>query len=61
MLLSYLIKKEDDWYVARCLEVDVTTQGKTIEEAKTNLREAVELYIESFGDEMPQYISFERQ
>ena len=47
--LSALITKEDDWYVARCVELDVTSQGKTLEEARANLKEAVELYIESFG------------
>ena len=46
---SVLITKEKNWYVARCPELDVTSQGKTIEKAKDNLREAVELYIESFG------------
>lgn len=46
-----VITKEDDWYIARCLEVPVTTQGKTIEEAQANLREAVELYLESFQDD----------
>lgn len=48
---SVLITKEKNWYVARCPELDVTSQGKTIEKAKVNLREAVELYIESFGIE----------
>ena len=43
--LSVLITKEKNWYVARCPELDVTSQGKTIEKEK-NLREAVELYIE---------------
>lgn len=52
--LSALIKREDDWYVARCVELDVTSQGRTFEEARENLREAVELYIESFGtDSLP--------
>jgi predicted RNase H-like HicB family nuclease len=46
---SVLITKERNWYVARCPELDVTSQGKTIEKAKENLREAVELYVESFG------------
>jgi hypothetical protein len=36
---------EEDWYVAQCLEVDVASQGRTIEEALSNLREAVELYL----------------
>ena len=44
-----VINKEDDWYVAHCVELGVVSQGKTIEEAQSNLKEAVELYIESFG------------
>jgi len=35
--------------VAHCVELGVVSQGKTIEEAKANLKEAVELYLESFG------------
>ena len=49
--LTAVIAKEEKWYVARCLELGVVSQGKTIEEAQANLREAVELYIESFGQE----------
>lgn len=41
-----VIKKEGKWFVARSLELGVTTQGRTIEEAKKNLQEAVELYLE---------------
>lgn len=48
---SVLINKEDDFYVAHCPEVDVTSQGHSLEEAEINLREAIELYIESFGIE----------
>ena len=52
---SVLITKEKNWYVARCPELDVTSQGKTIEKAKENLKEAVELYIESFGlEDLPR-------
>lgn len=46
-----IITKEQNWYVAYCLELGVVSQGKTIEEAKASLKEAVELYIESFGTE----------
>jgi predicted RNase H-like HicB family nuclease len=46
-----VIAKEEKWYVAHCLELGVVSQGKSIEEAKGNLKEAVELYLESFGDE----------
>ena len=45
------IKKEDKFFVARCPELDVTSQGKTLEEAHANIKEAIELYIESFGTE----------
>jgi len=43
-----VITKENKWYVAHCIELDVVSQGKTIEKAKKNLKEAVELYLESF-------------
>ena len=46
-----IITKEKNWFVARCLELGVVSQGKTIEDAQANLQEAVELYLESFGDE----------
>jgi len=49
-----VVTKEENWYVAHCLELGVVSQGKTIEEAQANLREAVELHIESFGaDDQP--------
>ena len=55
MRFTAVIVKEEKWYVAHCIELGVVSQGKTIEEAQKNLREAVELYIESFGEEdLPQ-------
>jgi predicted RNase H-like HicB family nuclease len=44
--ITAIIQKEDDWYVAKCLENNVASQGKTIEEAINNLKEAVQLYYE---------------
>jgi predicted RNase H-like HicB family nuclease len=44
--LTAAITHEGEWYVARCLQVEVTSQGETIEEALDNLREALELYFE---------------
>ncbi|OGS34147.1 MAG: hypothetical protein A2474_07285, partial [Elusimicrobia bacterium RIFOXYC2_FULL_34_12] len=44
-----VITKENKLYVAHCIELDVVSQGKTLEEAEKNLKEAVELYLESFG------------
>ena len=38
--------REEDWYVAQCLEVDVASQGPTIDESLANLAEAVALYLE---------------
>ena len=38
--------KEGDWYVSQCLEIDVASQGETEEEALSNLKEALELYLE---------------
>jgi predicted RNase H-like HicB family nuclease len=43
-----VITKEEKWYIAHCVELGVVSQGKTIEEARANLKEAVELYVESF-------------
>ncbi len=42
------IYKEEDLYVAECPEVGTVSQGYTIEEAITNLKEATELYLEEF-------------
>ena len=40
------IWQEGEWYIAQCLEVDVTSQGTTEAEALENLREALELHFE---------------
>ncbi len=42
-----LIHREGDGYVALCPELDVVSQGNTIEESRRNLIEAVELFFES--------------
>jgi predicted RNase H-like HicB family nuclease len=41
-----ILIKEGKWYVARCAELGVVSQGKTIEEAQKNIKEAVELFLE---------------
>lgn len=41
-----IIEKEDGAYVALCPELDVASQGDTVEEAKDNLQEAIELLLE---------------
>ena len=42
-----ILEKEGDLYVALCPELDVASQGGTVEEATANLKEAVELFLES--------------
>jgi len=42
--ITIVIQKDDDWYVAKCLENSVASQGRTLDEATNNLREALELY-----------------
>lgn len=46
MRLTAAISREDGWFVARCLEVDVASQGKTLEAAQVNLQEALGLLYE---------------
>jgi predicted RNase H-like HicB family nuclease len=40
------ITHEGEWFVARCLQVEVASQGESVEAALANLREALELYFE---------------
>lgn len=47
-VFTAVIYKEDDLYVAECPEVGTASQGRTIEEAIANLKEATELYLEEF-------------
>ena len=44
--LTAIIEKEDKMYVALCPELDVASQGSTVEEARINLQEAIELFFE---------------
>ncbi len=49
------IVQEGKFFVARCPELGVTSQGESLAEAQKNLKEAIELYIESFGlEELPR-------
>lgn len=45
--LTAFIEREGDGYVSLCPELDLASQGKTIEEARQNLVEAIELFFES--------------
>lgn len=44
--LTAVVEREADGFVALCPELDVASQGNTVEEARTNLKEAVELFLE---------------
>ena len=44
---SSVITKEERLFVASCPELDIASQGETIEEALNNLKEAIELYLEN--------------
>jgi predicted RNase H-like HicB family nuclease len=48
--IDFILWKEGRYYVAQCLNVDVSSFGETIAEAIANLKEAVELYLE--GEEV---------
>jgi predicted RNase H-like HicB family nuclease len=51
--LSAVIHKENDFYVALCPEFDIVSQGKNIEEALKNLKEALALYLANSERESP--------
>ena len=41
-----IIERDEDWYVALCPELDIASQGKSVEEARQNLIEPIELFFE---------------
>jgi predicted RNase H-like HicB family nuclease len=45
--LTAIIEKEGNSYVSLCPELDIASQGDTIEEARNNLKEALELFFET--------------
>ena len=49
--LTAIIEKENDGYVALCPEVDVASQGDTVDEARANLKEALELFFQTASPE----------
>jgi predicted RNase H-like HicB family nuclease len=44
--IKYVIYKEGKYYVSQCLNVDISSFGTTIDEASSNLKEALQLYFE---------------
>jgi len=51
MKLTAIIEKEDAGYVSLCPELDIASQGDTIEDARDNLKEALELFFETASPE----------
>jgi predicted RNase H-like HicB family nuclease len=45
--ITAIVEREGDGYVSLCPELDIASQGSTIEEARSNLREAVDLFFET--------------
>ncbi len=58
--LTATIWREDDGYVALCPELDIASQGDSVEEARSNLKEAVELFFETAPpDEVERRLNLE--
>lgn len=51
MKLTAIIEREGDGYVSLCPEVDIASQGESVEQARDNLREALELFFEAASPE----------
>jgi len=45
--LTAIIEREGDGYVSLCPELDISSQGDCVEDARNNLREAIELFFET--------------
>jgi len=43
--LTFIISKEDDWYLARAEGLSIFTEARTVEELKRNIKEAVALHL----------------
>lgn len=51
--LDYIVYKEGKYFVSQCINVNVSSFGETRDEAVSNLKEAVELYLEDEDIEFP--------
>ena len=47
---TVVISQDENWYVAKCLENNIASHGKTVDESLSNLKEALELYFEDNKD-----------
>lgn len=53
---NVIVQKEENWYVAKCIDNSIASQGKSIEEALNNLKEAIELYYQDEKPIMPKQV-----
>jgi predicted RNase H-like HicB family nuclease len=49
--LTAIIEREGDGFVALCPELDIASQGETVDQSKKNLQEALELFFETASPE----------
>ena len=49
-----MVTREGKWYVALCPELDIASQGKNVEDALSNLKEALELYLTDEDVKLPE-------
>jgi len=52
--IDFILWQEGKYYVAQCLNIEVSSFGETVDEAIKNLKEAVELYLEGENIELPK-------
>ena len=57
-VISTVITREENYYLALCLELDIPSQGGSVEESFANLNEAISLYFEDEDAEVPRTRSF---
>ena len=57
-VLKCSIWQEDNWYVSHCKDLEIASQGETVEEAQENLEEAIQLFFEAASyTEVMEYLS----
>ena len=55
--IDFILWQEGKYYIAQCLNIEVSSFGETVDEAIENLKEAVELYLEGEDIELPIKVS----
>ena len=55
---TVIIRREEEWFVATCIENNIASQGKTIDEAIENVKEAIALFYE---DELEEKIMLPKE